>query len=54
MKNDIRKIIPSILRRTGPEFKMPDEMQDLVPRVYERLLREQGNKARPSEEAPRG
>ena len=45
IKNSIRMIMPIILTRTGTEFKMPKEMQDLVPRVYERLLSNPGNKA---------
>ena len=38
MKDDIRRIMPIILTRAGTEFEMPEEMQNLVPRVYEELM----------------
>ena len=43
MKGDIRRIMPIILTRAGTEFEMPEEMRDLVPRVYEELLKKEGD-----------
>ena len=47
IKDSIDRIMPIVLTRTGTEFRMPKEMQDLVPRVYERHLSNPGNRAIP-------
>jgi hypothetical protein len=54
MKNDINMILPVILTRAGTEFKMPEEMRDLVPKVYDGYLEEERNNTRPPAEDPRG
>ena len=36
--NNAEYILPVILTRSGTEFRMPDEMHDLVPRVYKRSV----------------
>lgn len=39
IKEDIRHIMPIVLTRQGTEFVMPEEMEDLVPLVYEQYLK---------------
>lgn len=43
IKDSIDKILPIILTRVGTEFRMPEEMQDLVPRVYKAYMESDGN-----------
>ena len=43
LKDSIDKILPIILTRVGTEFMMPEEMQDLVPRVYKAYMESDGN-----------
>ena len=39
-RDSIRNIIPLALTRFGTEFRMPEEMRNLVPRVYEDYLKQ--------------
>lgn len=54
MKHGIDMILPVILTRSGTEFEMPEEMQDVVPKVYEDYLKEQNRKTRTPAETPKG
>ena len=49
-KDDISLILPLAITRTGTEFRMPEEMQDLVPGVYESYLKREAKKALPAAE----
>lgn len=42
-KDEIDMILPIALTRSGTEFRMPDEMQYLVPQVYENYLKDLEN-----------
>jgi hypothetical protein len=46
MKDSIDMIMPIALTRAGTEFAMPAAMEDLVPVVYERYMREQEDGSR--------
>ncbi len=43
IKEEIRNILPIILTRSGTEFAMPEELRDLVPKVYESYLKSRGS-----------